>query len=90
MCKPGGKSVRHRKKSQKVVRGAFGIDYGALSNIGVGGDLMCNYPFAFQFAERFLQILYLESHQNFPPSLPTWSWRHAMSYMRLECGLQLF
>ena len=39
-----------RVKDNFVVRGAFGIAYGALSNIGAGGDLMYNYPFAFQFA----------------------------------------
>lgn len=38
-----------RVKDNFVVRGAFGIAYGALSNIGAGGDLMYNYPFAFQF-----------------------------------------
>jgi hypothetical protein len=39
-----------RIKDNFVVRGAYGIAYGALSNIGAGGDLMYNYPFAFQFA----------------------------------------
>ncbi len=30
-----------------VVRGGFGIAYGALANIGFGGNIGNNYPFAY-------------------------------------------
>ena len=40
----------YRLKSDLVVRGGYGIAYGALANIGYGGTLGQNYPFIYNIA----------------------------------------